>query len=149
MSGILAKLTVKPLLCACGLQLAAIVALGGVLWAQDTWHEGRLADMRAQRNGAQSSVDAWRTRAQELEAANFAHQSVNDTLRRLLDEAQGEAVRLQEAGRAAIAAAQAREADANRTLDAWMDRYADQVRAGHCAAALNAVQDACPAFQGY
>lgn len=149
MSGILAKLTVKPLLWACGLQLAAIAALGVALWAQGVWWEGKVADVGADRDHWKVVAEARGVRVAELSAANFAFESVNGTLRRLLDEARGEAARLGEEGREAVAAARAAEADATRTLDVWMARYADQVRIRDCASAWRAVQAHCPAMEGY
>lgn len=147
--GLLAKLAVKPLLWAIGLQLAAIVALGGALWVQSIWWNGKVAEVGAERNRWKVLAEARAVRVDELSAANFAFESVNDTLRRLLREAQGEAARLEKEGRDAVAAARAAEAEANRTLDAWLDRYAEQVRVGDCAAAWNAVQAQCPALEGY
>jgi hypothetical protein len=149
MAGILSKLSVTPLLYAVGVLLVACAGLGGALAVQHQVHGGQLATVAAERNDARTSAAAWRTRAGELTAANAAHRHANDTLQRLLTEARGENVRLQDEGRAAIAAAQAAAADANRTLDTWLARYADQVRTGDCASALNAVQQACPAFNGY
>lgn len=149
MAGVLSKLSVKPLLWAVGLLLVACAGLGGTLAVQQRWYGGQLATVAADRDEARVSAAAWRTRAGELDMANAAHQHANATLQRLLTEARGENTRLQDEGRAAIAAAQAAAAEANRTLDTWMDRYADQVRVGDCASALNAVQQACPAFNGY
>ncbi|MDH5832166.1 hypothetical protein QFW80_16735 [Luteimonas sp. M1R5S18] len=149
MAGILSKLSVKPLLYAVGVLLVACAGLGGALAVQQRWYGGQLATVTAARNTAQVSAEAWKVRAGELDLANAAFQDVNETLQGLLAKAQGENTRLQDEGRAAIAAAQAAAAAANRTLDTWLARYADQVRKGDCASALNAVQQACPAFNGY
>lgn len=150
MSAILSRLTVKPLLWACGLQLAALIALGGVLAVQNYRHEASYATLKAEAETTVASRDAWKTRAAELDAANFAHQSVNKTLRRLLSESQGENARLGEEGRAAVAAAEAAKDDADRVLAGWMQRYADQVRMPDCASALSAIEMACPMLkEGY
>lgn len=153
---VLSKLTVKPLLWLAAAQFVVIAALCGLLALQQHWYDAKIetADARTETadagaNTARVERDAWKTRAAELDAANFAHQSVNATLRRLLGEAQRENTRLQDDGRAAVAAAEAAKDEADRTLAAWMGRYAEQVRAGDCAASLANVERACPAFGGY
>lgn len=149
---LLSGLTTTPLLWACGLLLAACAWLG--------WNNHSLAAERdvaaAQRDTAVQRVgtveterDAWKTRADELQAARAGDRRAIDMLRGLLAQAQGESARLEREGEQAVAAAQARAAEADRTLDAWMDRYAAQVRQGDCQTALAAVQQACPAMEGY
>lgn len=145
MTGLLTKLSVKPLLWACCLLLAACAALGGRLYvagADVTAAEARVGLRTTER-------DAWKQAAEASQIAAGKWQQAFAQVQQRLREAQAEAHRLDEAGQAAIAAAQAREAEANRALASWTQRYADQVRVGDCAAALNAVQHACPAFQGY
>ena len=152
MAGLLAKLSVKPLLWACGLLLAGCAVLGGLLYTA----RADVAAARAETDAAAATVgqrtterEAWKQAARASQAAAGRWEAAFADMQILLRDAQGEARRLDAAGRQAVAAAQAREAEANRTLEAWMRRYAEQVRVGDCAAALNAVQAACPAFEGF
>ena len=152
MKGLLAKFTVTPLLWACGLLLAAVAVLGGLLYTA----RADVAAARARTEAAAATAgqraterDAWKQAAEASAAAAGSWEAAFADMRVLLRQAQSEARRLDEAGKRAVAAAQAREVEANRTLDAWMARYANQVRVGDCAAALNAVQAACPAFEGF
>ena len=153
---ILSKLTVKPLLWVAGVELAIIGLLVAGLFLQDFWFSSKLTESRgaadtaaAAATTARAERDTWKGRTAELEAANSAFAATTATLQRLLAEAQKEARRMGEEGRRAVDAAQARADEADRTLSSWMKRYADQVRVGDCAAALNAVQAACPALEGY
>ncbi|MDH7453578.1 hypothetical protein QF205_10940 [Luteimonas composti] len=152
MAGLLAKLTVTPLLWACGLLLVAVAALGvrvHMLGADVDAANGGAAAADARANQHVAERDAWKHAAQSALEATTRWETAFGTARQLLADSQREARRLDEAGRQALAAARAREAEANRALAGWMDRYAEQVRVGDCAAALNAVQQACPAFGGY
>lgn len=145
MQGLLAKLTVTPLLWACGLLLAAV----GVLGVQLQLKAGALDVATADVARVATERDAWKSAASRSLAANQTLQGAFDRVHELLKQEQGERKRLDAEGRAAVARAQQAAADADRTLATWMARYADQVRVGDCAAALNAMQQACPAFEGY
>lgn len=150
--GILAKLTTTPLLWACGLLLVAVAALGvrvHMLGASVAAAESATAAAAARADQHIAERDAWKHTARTLQGAATKWETAFGIVHQLLTAAQGEARRLDQAGRAAVTAAREREAEANRTLAGWMQRYADQVRVGDCAAALNAVQQACPAFGGY
>lgn len=152
MAGLLAKLTVTPLLWACGLLLVAVAALGvrvHMLGADVDAAKAGTAAADARANQHVAERDAWKRAAQSALQATTRWETAFGTVRQLLADSQREARRLDEAGRQALAAARAREAEANLALASWMDRYAEQVRVGDCAAALNAVQQACPAFRGY
>lgn len=152
MTGILARLTVTPLLWAAGLELVAIAVLGGMLYVQQSRVDVAQAASEtagARADAARTERDAWKQAAETSLGANVKWQSAFAAVQRLLREAQGENRRLAESGRKAIAAARAEAAEADRALAEWTHRYADQVRVGECAAALNAVQTACPAMEGY
>lgn len=152
MGGLLAKLTVTPLLWACGLLLVAVAALGVRVHTLGASIDAAQSATQAAGARADQHIaerDAWKHAARTLQGAATKWETAFGTMQTLLKQAQGEARRLDQAGHDAIAAAQAREAEANRALAAWTQRYADQVRVGDCAAALNAVQQACPAFGGY
>lgn len=152
MIGWLARFGATPLLWACGLLLAAAVVQTGrihLLKADVSVANAASASAVAWANELQTSRDAWKGAAERMQAATTKWESAFATVHRLLQDAQRENARIDAANRAAVSAAQAREAEANRTLDAWMQRYAAQVRQDNCAAALSAVQAACPALEGY
>lgn len=143
--GLLSKFTVTPLLWACGLLLVAVGVLGVRLHMKQAdvdVAEARLVTAATER-------DAWKGVAQQSLGANAQWHDAFDQVHGLLKASQADRKRLQAEGQSAIAAAQAAAEDADRTLKAWMDRYAEQIRMGDCAAALNAVQLACPAMEGY
>jgi len=146
---ILATLTVKPLLYAVG---ALLLALAGVLVA---WfvHATRLqAQLDVQTSAASSANAAYmagRTRIAELTSANDGWLNATTVLQGELKNAQEQLVVVRAQGDAAIAAAQQRERDANRTLDAFMTKARAQAREPNCAQALSALQLACPAMEGY
>ncbi len=150
------RLTVKPLLYVVVAQLAIIAAMSGWMAEQGAQHDaetarlqGRVTFTAGQRDIARTETEAWKRTAETLQGAATQWSAAVETLQGLLRDAQGERRRLDAEGRAAIAAAETRATDANRTLAAWTRRYAEQVRVGDCAAALNAVQTACPALEKY
>ncbi|WP_298580580.1 hypothetical protein [uncultured Luteimonas sp.] len=148
----LSKLTVTPLLWACGLLLVAVAGLGvRVHMLGATADAAEAATEAAAARAAQhvAERDAWKHAAQASASAAGKWEAAFRNVQQLLRDSQAEARRLDEAGQAALSAAREREAEANRALASWTQRYADQVRVGDCAAALNAVQQACPAFGGY
>lgn len=152
MSGLLAKFTVTPLLWAAGLELVAIAVLGGLLYVQQARVDVAVAaseSASAWATSARTERDAWKQAAGTAIGANAKWEQAFKKVQGLLEDAQGENRRLDAAGRAAVAAAQERAAEADRALEEWTRRYAEQVRVGDCAAALNAVQTACPAMEGY
>ncbi len=104
---------------------------------------------RAEIQSLTAAKDACAAHTSELAASNLASQQAIDQLRQALAAAQGETQRLQAEGRKAIASAQARAEDADRALKTFIDRYAAQIKNPDCAGALNTVQHACPALEGY
>lgn len=154
--GFLSTLTVKPLLITIGALAVLLLASNGgwLLRANDLEAQRDVAKANAEaadadRDGAYTERDAWKTKAGELATANAAAMDNIESLVGELHKQQGENRRLQEAGRKAIAAAQADAADAERTLKNFIDRYAQQLRNPDCAGALAVVQQACPALEGY
>jgi hypothetical protein len=141
--------TIKGLAIALAAVSVLLLASNGIWWV----HAARLG---AGRDSAEADLgartterDAWKQRAGELKAANSAYDA---EFKRLVEEhaaAQAEMVRLKAAHASALAEAQAAEADADRTLRAFMDRYAAQLRAPDCAGAMAAVARFCPALEGY
>lgn len=143
------KLAIKPLLYAIGalLLMTAILAVGWYV------HAAKLqADLDVQTVSASSANAAYmtsRTRVAELTAANKGWQATTSTLRDEIKRAQDQLVEVRQQGAEAVAAAEARAADADRTLKTFMDRYAVQVKETACAQALQNVEAVCPAFRGY
>lgn len=147
--GLMSAAAVKPLVIALAIAVGALLLSNGVWWA----HSATLA---AERETAQADLrtrtterDAWKQRAGELKAANTAYDAEFARLVQQLQAAQAERLRLEKEGAAALAAAEAAEADASRTLRAFMDRYATQIRVPDCASAMASVQRFCPALEGY
>jgi hypothetical protein len=141
----LGLLTAKPLAAA----TLALALASGLLWL-------KVRDMKAQRDVACGTLqamtvsrDAYKVRVDELVAANRAYDASFATLSDEYKRAQGEARRLEEEGRAALAAAEARARDADVVLKLFMDRHAQQLRAPDCQHALASVQASCPALEGY
>ena len=147
-----AWLGTKPLLYA----IAALVALALGLWI----HADRLGMQLDVANASSRSAlslarsyqpegAAWKLRAEELTASVAAHQHAMDALAAELQRAQDDAATLRAQDAAALARAQADLAEANRTLAAFVDRYQQQSRTPPCAAALNRLEEACPALSPY
>lgn len=148
----LASFGTTPLLWTCAALLAALAGMGvrvHMLKADVSVAEAASSSAAAWARELETQRDAWKGAAQGYERASGEWERAFSSVHELLRQAQAEAGRVAEANRAAVAAAAAREAEANRALDAWMTRYAEQVRASDCASALVAVQAACPALEGY
>jgi len=141
--------TVKPLLYVIGILLLTVTGLAVALAlksadseAAAATSEGLLATCAAGRDGAV-------TRVQELVEANAGYGETLATVRSELRLAQQQTVTLRVQSNAALAAAEVREADANKTLAQFMNRYASQARETRCALALTEMEASCPAFSGY
>lgn len=151
-SGWIERLTVTPLLYACGVLLLVCLGLGVALKLEAADVATAEADKRtaeADRNTAQTEREAWKRRAGELGTANLAYGVALSDLRAELALCQGENARLGEAGEKAVAAAQADARDADRTLAAFTAKFQTESRKPQCAAALHALDAACPALEGY
>jgi hypothetical protein len=153
---LLQSITIKPLLYVTA-ALAVSLLLSNVGW----WVNASTLRLRSKVANAEKDAalvtldartterDAWKRKVVELHVANVASQQTTARLLTELANAQGERRRIQAEGQRAITAALAEAADADRTLKAFVDRYAKQVSAPDCAGALAAVQRACPALEGY
>lgn len=149
---ILSRLTVTPLLYACGALLALSISLGVALQVQGAKVDTAVAQRDtavADRNTARTSRDAWKQRASELSSANAAYDVAIKGLGRVLKECQGENARISAAGEKAVAAAHAEARDADRTLKAFTAKFQSESRKPTCARALEAVGNACPNLEGY
>lgn len=98
---------------------------------------------------AETERDAYKIRAGELDVANGAWSEAFRVQGRELERAQKDVVRLQREGQAAIAAAQAAAADADRTLKQFVDRFARESREPDCASALLHMEAKCSALSDY
>jgi hypothetical protein len=93
-----------------------------------------LRETRAELTAAHATIDTAQANARKAAADAGAWQTTAMQLRDRL-ETMVEAQRLQtERDAEAVRRAQAARADADRTLRAWLDRYADATRAAECAA---------------
>ncbi len=142
-------LTVKPLLWTIGALVVVVIALSVSLFvtraaaaADAATYEGAAVACTAEKGGAT-------TRVAELATANAGYSRTVEVLQAELRAAQGQVVTLKQQSDTALAAAEAREADANQTLKQFMNRYAGQARETRCALALTEVEASCPAFSGY
>jgi len=153
---LLPTLTVKPLLYAIAVLALSLLLSNLGWWAHasslglqrdvaDASRDVAVANLRV----ANTEKQVWKNKSDELALANLAGQKTIGTLQLELKAAQGEKHRLQAEGEKAIAAAQAAASDADRTLKDFIDRYARQLSNPDCAGALNVVQRACPALEGY
>ena len=130
--------------------LVALLLAGNLAW----WAQARglRADVReavAEQRVLETERAAWKNKAGELVEANKAAQLIITALRAELEQAQGEARRLDAEGRAAIAAARADASAAARQLNAFRERYQRQRATPDCAGALEALQQHCTQFEGY
>lgn len=147
--GLLSAATVKPLAIALAIAVGALLLSNGVWWAHAATLEAGRGKAEADLGTRTTERDAWKQRAGELKAANTTYDVEFARLAQELKSAQAESARLRSAHSTALAAAEAAEADATRTLHAFMDRYATQLRAPDCASAMASVQRFCPALEGY
>ena len=128
---------------------ALLVASNLGWWAAATGLRADLREAAAENRVLVTEREAWKSKAGELAEANRGWQETIATLRTELALAQGEALRLDAEGRAAIAAARADAAAAARRAAEFNKRYAGQRAVPDCAGALAAVQQHCPQFEGY
>lgn len=130
--------------------LAALLAASNLgWWAHAAGLRADLREASAEQRVLEIERDAWQAKTTELAAANLDGQQIIVTLRSELAQAQGEARRLEAEGRTAIAAARADAEAAERELGDFRERYARQRAEPDCDAALAAVQQHCPQFEGY
>lgn len=147
--GLMSAAAVKPLAIGLSIAVGALLLSNGAWWAHSATLAAERDTAQADLNTRTTERDAWKQRAGELKAANTAYAAEFARLAQELKAAQAERLRLEREGAAALAAAEAAEADATRTLRAFMDRYATQMRAPDCASAMASVQRFCPALEGY
>lgn len=117
------SLAVRALAIASAVGWLAAILLGAALWVQSARHA--------------SATDQVRRSAAALEACQSTAHAWEATTRDLRDRLAAE-IKAREVDRkrdqAAVAAARAAQRDADRTLRAWLDRYAAATRSAECAA---------------
>lgn len=139
----------KGALYATGGLAALLLATNLIWWAQASGLRADLREAEAETRVTATERDAWQGKARELAEANRGWQEIVATLRTELVRAQGDARRLAADGQRAIAAARADAAAAAKHLTEFRERYERQRAAPGCDAALAAVQQHCPQFEGY
>lgn len=92
----LAQLTVKPLLIACGVLLAVVLGLIGALVVQGSRHDAAYAKLQTTANTYATERDAATTKVGELARANTSQQHAIEGLASRLDAAITETERLDE-----------------------------------------------------
>jgi hypothetical protein len=98
---------------------------------------------------ASAAYTASRTRVAELTEANQGWVDTTAVLQAELKTAQDQLVIVRGQGEAAVAAARRRADEADRVLATFLGKYSAQAREPTCAQALQTVEAACPAFEGY
>ena len=143
------KFAVKPLLYVVGALLLVIAAMAGIWAVTAARSSAALSVSEANASSASAAWEAARTRVGELTAANRGWEKTAGLLQTELKVAQDQLVQLKAQNAEAVAAAEAKAADADRTLSRFMDQAAAQAREPTCAQALQHVEAVCPAFEGY
>lgn len=148
----ISKMTVAPLLYLCGALLLLVIGLGVKVAMLGSDLDAAVANQgkaEAERDAVITEREAWKGRADELQAANGAYGTALNTMHQQLQMCQGEAARIESEGLKAVAAARAEAADADAALKRFTAQFQAESRKPVCAAALAALDAACPALQGY
>lgn len=149
---IISKLTVTPLLYACGALLLVCLGLGVSLKLE----AGKVRTAQAQRDTAQQRVvaviaerDAWKHTAQSAAEANTAATDAIGSLRTTLAAQQQACGTVIAENQKALNAARNDAADADRTLKTFTRKFQTESRKPDCTRALSALEAACPALRDY
>lgn len=102
---------------------------------------------QAERNAAITERDAWKAKTEDAQAANRAYGVVLQQMQEAEAQRQAQEDATARRAAAAVAAAQAEAVRARRERDAFARRFAD--KPATCAAALDAMQSACPSLERY
>lgn len=146
------KLTIKPLLCACGVLLLAVIGLTARLHfvaADRDVAEAQRGAAEAQRDAANTQRDAWKQRAQDAQLANQAAGTAIDGLHSALEEQQHQCAANQAANAKAVARANAAAADADAALRKFTAQFQTESRKPDCGRALAALEQSCPLMKDY
>ncbi len=152
MRGLLAKLTVKPLLYAIGVLLLVIAGLFVRLHFMQAEVDVAMAKSEsamATRDAKVTERDAWKANAERALLANEKYDIVVQVLQAELKLCQGEARVMEESNRKAVATARAEADDADRALKQFTSKFYTESRKPTCARALQAMEASCPALSDY
>lgn len=130
--------------------LVLCLGLGAQVFVQSKRLDVAAADLKtAQANArtAETERDAWKSKTGDALAANAAYAVIFDKLQAEADAQQQRADAAAKQAAAAVAAARRDEAAAEKTLAAFRKRF--EGKPVPCAAALLAMQNACPTLEGY
>lgn len=142
-------ITVKPLLWVIGILALVVIALSACLVVVRANARAAAAAYVGSATACSAEKEGALRHAAELLAANAGYGRTVSVLQEELQVAQEQVATIKQQSDSAIAAAKAREDDADRTLKQFMNRYAGQARETRCALALTEVEASCPAFSGY
>lgn len=129
--------------------IGALLLQHVVLSAAVTAAQGERDTANAAVASVEASRDAFELRAAELATANAEWGRTVDTLQDELKRAQRDVRVLDAQARQAVAAAEARARDADRTLKRFVDQFAVESKRPDCARALANLEAQCPALSGY
>lgn len=145
-------LTVKPLLYAIG-ALLLLCALLIALLAGSRSHarqlQAQLDVAAANQRATQAEREAWKRQADSLTAAAHGARTGIDTLKAALSEQQQACIAMNDANRRAVESAAAAAARADTALRGFSGRWKSESTKPRCAAALKAMEEACPALRNY
>ncbi|HET7655747.1 MAG TPA: hypothetical protein VFK18_01970 [Luteimonas sp.] len=146
------KLTVTPLLYACGALALLCVGLGTALALARAEVRTVTAEAGAtyeELQSAQVERDAWKDKANAASSANASCTQGIESLTVTLDRQQKACRAAQAANQQAIAAARAEAADADAALQRFIAQFRAQTPETDCGRALAALDTVCPALEGY
>lgn len=152
MNGFLAKLTVTPLLYACGVLLAVVLGMGvkiALLGSAVDTAQAKQQTAEEALDRVSTERDAWSNAAEGAANANKQADAAIESLRLTLEQQQQQCAATQSANDKAIAAARSAAADADAALKHFTAQFQSESRKPVCGAALAALDAACPALQGY
>lgn len=143
-------LTAKVMQYIAGALLVACIGLGAKGCALSTERDLAVAardTAQANEGAAITERDSWKAKTGDALAANAAYGVIFDKLQAEAEAQQKQADAAARTAAAAVAVARRNEAAAEQTLAAFRTRFAG--KPVPCAAALLAMQNACPSLEGY
>lgn len=102
---------------------------------------------QAKRDSAITERDAWKGKTADVQAANRAYEVTIQQMHEAEAQRQADEAAIARRAAAAVAAAQQQAEQARRERDAFRQRFAG--KPATCAAALDAMQAACPTLTEY
>lgn len=143
-------LTAKVMQYIAGVLLIACIGLGAKGCALSTERDLAAAARDTAQANARTAIterESWKSKTADALAANAAYAVIFDKLQAEADAQLQRADAAAKQAAAAVAAARRDEAAAEKTLAAFRKRF--EGKPVPCAAALLAMQNACPTLEGY